>query len=175
MLKEEEIREDYLFATAKAMATAARTAPKARGTDNLVIRICDKEDIKQISLQLEKDFQLTGQDFLHRDSQNILNASYLLLIATKVQVLGLNCGYCGFPTCAEKIKAGKDVPCFFNAEDMGLAVGSAVSVAMERRIDNRVMFSAGNAATKIGLVEDCKQSLAIPLSVSAKNPFFDRK
>ncbi len=175
MIKEEEIREEYLFATAKSMASAARTAPKARGTDNLLIRICDKKDIEKISLQLEKDFQSSGQEFLLRDSKNILNASYMLLIATKLQVLGLNCGYCGFGTCADKNKAGKNIPCFFNAEDLGLAIGSAVSVAAERRVDNRVMFSAGSAATRIGLVEDCRQCLAIPLSISAKNPFFDRK
>lgn len=175
MIKQEEISEEYIFSTAKAMATAARTAPKARGKDTFSIVICDKKDITLLSSQLKKDYKDFNQDFLLRDSQNILDASYVLLIGTRVEVLGLNCGYCGFATCEEKIKAGKEIPCFFNAEDLGLAIGSAVSVAMERRIDNRVMFSVGRAALRAGLMENNTQCLAIVLSATNKNPFFDRK
>ena len=56
MLREEDFNEEYLLSVAKKMAVAARTAPKARGTDNLVIRICSGEEIKQISGQLIKDY-----------------------------------------------------------------------------------------------------------------------
>ncbi|MDO5760528.1 MAG: DUF2148 domain-containing protein [Bacteroidota bacterium] len=175
MIRQEEISNQYILSTAMAMASAARTAPKARGVDNLTIAICDKDDIAIISKQLEKDYKEFNQEFLLRDSQNILNATYLLLIATKVEVLGLDCGYCGFATCLDKNKAGKKIPCFFNAEDLGLSVGSAVSVAMERRVDNRIMFSAGRAALRAGLLENNSQCLAIVLSATNKNPFFDRK
>ncbi len=177
MINEEDIRQEVLIAVAKKMTIAARTAPKARGTDNLIIRICEKGDIENISKQLVKDYKQSGEkeSFLLRDSENILNASCLVLIATKIQVLGLNCGYCGYDTCKDKISTGENIPCFFNSEDLGLAVGSACSVAADNRVDNRVMFSAGRAATRLGLVENCVQCLAICLSVSAKNPFFDRK
>jgi uncharacterized ferredoxin-like protein len=37
------------------------------------------------------------------------------------------------------------------------------------------MFSAGLAAQRLGLLEDCKCVMAIPVSASSKNPFFDRK
>jgi uncharacterized ferredoxin-like protein len=177
MINEEDIRQETIMSVAQKMAIAARTAPKARGTDNLIIRICEKEDIEKISKQLVLDYKHSGEKeaFLLRDSANILNASCLLLIATKVQVLGLDCGYCGYKTCKDKVEAGKNIPCFFNSEDLGLAVGSACSIAADNRVDNRVMFSAGRAASRLGMVEGCTQCLAICLSASAKNPFFDRK
>lgn len=46
--------------------------------------------------------------------------------------------------------------------------------AADLRVDNRVMFSAGKAAPSIGLLAGCHSIYAIPLSVSSKNPFFDR-
>ncbi|MBO6117278.1 MAG: ferredoxin [Bacteroidales bacterium] len=177
MLKEEDFNNEYLLSVAKKMAVAARTAPKARGTDNLVIRICGSEEIKQISQQLVKDFEQTNktEQFLIRDSQNIISAPYMLLIATENKVLGLNCGYCGYASCGEKNQANKNIPCFFNSEDLGLAIGSAVSIAADSRVDSRVMFSAGRAAARLNMVGNCVQCLAISLSATAKNPFFDRK
>jgi uncharacterized ferredoxin-like protein len=43
------------------------------------------------------------------------------------------------------------------------------------RLDSRVLFSAGWAAKKLGLLPEVDTIFAIPLSVSSKNPFFDRK
>ena len=81
---------------------------------------------------------------------------------------------CGFLNCAEKDKH-KDIPCVFNVGDLGIALGSAVSVAADHRVDNRVMYSAGMAARDMGLLgEDVKVAYAIPLSALSKNPFFDR-
>ena len=77
-------------------------------------------------------------------------------------------------TCAEKAKYA-NVPCFFNANDMGIAVGSAVALAANLRVDNRVMFSVGKVAKDMDLLPGCSMVLAIPLSVSGKSPFFDRK
>jgi uncharacterized ferredoxin-like protein len=37
------------------------------------------------------------------------------------------------------------------------------------------MFSAGFAAQRLHLLGDCKTVMAIPISASSKNPFFDRK
>ncbi|MBR1626345.1 MAG: ferredoxin [Bacteroidales bacterium] len=177
MYKEEDFNDEYVLTVAKQMCVAARTAPKARGTDNLIIRICDKDDIRNISEQLVKDYEMTDckEQFLLRDSQNILSASYIVLIATQNKPLGLNCGWCGFESCGLKNQMNKQVPCFFNSEDLGLAIGSAVSVATDSRVDTRVMFSAGRAASRLGMVNNCVQCLAISLSASAKNPFFDRK
>jgi uncharacterized ferredoxin-like protein len=58
---------------------------------------------------------------------------------------------------------------------MGIAVGSAVSLAGDMRVDSRVMFSVGKMAMDMNLMPGCSMVLAIPLSVSGKSPFFDRK
>jgi uncharacterized ferredoxin-like protein len=46
---------------------------------------------------------------------------------------------------------------------------------MDHRVDNRVMYTVGQAVLRMGLLgEGVKVVYGIPLSVSAKNPFFDR-
>ena len=175
MIREEDIREEKIIEVAKSMMVAARTAPKARGRDNLVINLIIKEDILLLSKKMEEIYNENNQAFFLRDSQNILNAKAIVLIGTKLEVLGLNCGLCGYPTCEEKSEH-KTTPCVFNANDLGIAIGSAVSIAADNRIDNRVMFSAGLAAKELGFFgEDTGFGFAIPLTSNGKNPFFDRQ
>jgi len=45
---------------------------------------------------------------------------------------------------------------------------------MDHRIDNRIMFTIGKAASTLGMMPECKVIMGIPLSVSGKSPFFDR-
>jgi len=53
---------------------------------------------------------------------------------------------------------------------------TAVSVAADRRVDTRIMYTAGRAAVELKMLgEKIKIIYAIPLSSSGKNPFFDRK
>ena len=47
--KEEDIRENHILELAKSIMIAARTAPKARGRDNLVIVTITKDDIIKLS------------------------------------------------------------------------------------------------------------------------------
>ena len=48
--------------------------------------------------------------------------------------------------------------------------------APHARVDNRVMFSVGRAARSLGLLgASVTLVLGIPLSISGKSPFFDRK
>ncbi|MDD3489690.1 MAG: ferredoxin domain-containing protein, partial [Paludibacter sp.] len=67
-----------------------------------------------------------------------------------------------------------EVPCAVNTVDVGIAIGSACSVAADHRVDSRVMFSVGRAAIELGLLPDCTSVYGIPVSSSSKNPFFDR-
>ncbi len=47
---------------------------------------------------------------------------------------------------------------------------------MDARVDNRIMYTVGQAVLEMGLLgEEVKIAYGIPLSVSAKNPFFDRE
>lgn len=173
---EENIRENSVKDVANKMMLAARTAPKARGRDNIVIALAEKDEIVKISATMY-ELAKTNESltFLVRDAANISKAEVLFLIGTKIIPLELNCGLCGFPTCQEKSKYPKQ-PCAFNTGDLGIALGSAISVAMDHRIDNRVMFSVGMAVRKLGLLgKDVEICYGVPLSAAGKNIFFDRK
>ena len=56
------------------------------------------------------------------DAGNVEEAEAVVLVGVKISIMGLNCGFCGFPTCEEKLKFA-DVPCAFNIGDLGIAVG----------------------------------------------------
>lgn len=171
---EEDIRENHVLEVAKTIMTAARTAPKARGIDNLVIVTITKDDIIKLSEKTKQMFEENNQPFFLRDSQNILKAEAIVLIGTKNSPIGLNCGLCGYPTCSEKLD-NSNCPCVFNSHDLGIAIGSATSIAADDRVDCRVMYSVGSAAKELNLFgEDIAFGFAIPLSVSGKSPFFDR-
>jgi len=174
---EENIRTSNLKDVASKMMIAARTAPKARGTDNLAIAIVEKEEITKIAaamLKLAENSPLSHA--LKRDAENILTTEIMFLIGTKIKPLGLNdCGLCGFTSCQEK-SLHPQCPCAFNTGDLGIALGAAVSVALEHRVDNRIMFTVGKTVQKLGLLgNEVKICFAVPLSATEKNIFFDRK
>lgn len=173
IVKENQVRNESALEVARAMMRAARTAPKAKGVDNLEIAMVHGSDLNRLSEAMKEQAQRRGMAFFERDAQCVASSEAVVLIGLRADapVQGLNCGYCGSDTCGGKAKM---VPCFFGAHDLGLAVGSAVSLAADLRVDSRVMFSAGVTALELGLMEECSQVLAIPISVSGKSPFFDR-
>ncbi|HEY8464668.1 MAG TPA: DUF2148 domain-containing protein [Bacillota bacterium] len=174
---EEEERNHTVLEVAKRMMAAARTAPKGCGVDNLCIAILDKPGIELLAAKMTElaETGAASKTFL-RDAANLLQAEALVLIGTKIRPLGLKyCGLCGFANCEEKAQHPNH-PCAFNTGDLGIAIGSAVSVAMEARLDNRVMYTVGMAARELKyLGADCRIIYGIPLSCTGKNPFFDRK
>lgn len=169
---ERNIRTELVIEAGKAMMRAARTAPKGKGIDQLEIALVQGESIKELAREmLQLDYR-GGKYTFTRDSNNLLQAQCVVLIGYRACNLGLNCMHCGYPTCAAK---PKEVPCAMNAIDVGVAVGSACAIAADWRVDTRVMYSAGLAAQKMGLLPNCSLVTAIPVSASSKNPFFDRK
>ena len=174
---EASIREKALLDVAEKMMIAARTAPKARGFDNLEIAMVKKDSIKEISDKMKEMFHNNrAPEFFVRDANNILHADAIVLIGTKIRPVKVsNCGLCGFVDCEEKKKHEKH-PCIFNTGDLGIAVGSAVSVAMDARVDNRIMYSIGKAVKELNIFDASVEIIyVIPLSSSGKNVFFDRK
>ena len=167
--------EETLRRVAALMMNAARTAPKARGTDHLQIATLTGDDRLRLADKLREMSAESGRAFFARDAENIAQAGAVVLIGSRYEPLGLNCGWCGFPTCGAKTAQMPEAPCAFNTNDLGIAVGSAVSVAADHRTDCRVLYSAGVAAMAMNLLPGCRAALAIPLSATAKNPFFDRK
>lgn len=172
ILNERDARHEHILQVARQMMTAARTAPKGKGIDIIEMALITDEEIKLLSDTMVAMVEEHGMKFFLRDADNILNAECVILIGTREQAQGLNCGHCGFATCAGRTEG---VPCSLNSIDVGIAIGSACATAADLRVDTRVMFSAGLAAQRLNWLKDCKMVMAIPVSASSKNPFFDRK
>jgi uncharacterized ferredoxin-like protein len=172
--KYDEIKNHVLKDVAEIMCTVSRTAPKTRGRDNLLIGILDSSDKKKVIAKMKKIAKRDSRPSCARDAQSIKDTDFIVVIGTKKETLGLNCGFCGYPNCASLAKT-KGV-CAYNAMDLGIALGSAASVAGRLHVDNRLMYSIGKAAIECGtLGKGIVQAIGIPLSATGKNPFFDRK
>ena len=174
---------DIIDIHAKTILVAARTAPKAKGEDNIVTGLVEKDEIELLATTMETiaDKKGDGFTFFKRDAQNIRNADAVILIGVKAPgAAGLNCSACGFATCGEmlqqeRIESDYRGPnCVFKSIDLGIALGSAVAKAKDLCIDNRIMYSVGTAA-RISKLIDADVVCGIPLNVSGKNPFFDRR
>jgi uncharacterized ferredoxin-like protein len=172
LIKDKEFKERAIEKIAEEMCLAARTAPKGKGIDLIESAIIKDKTIKKLSDAMIK---IGDHKTFIRDSENILRASAIVLIGTKKHYMGLKyCGFCGFANCAETEKA--KAICAFVPGDLGIAIGSAASVAMDHRVDNRIMYTVGRAAIDIGLFDyQVVIAYGIPLSATGKNPFFDRK
>ena len=172
----EACEHSAILHTAEQMCVAARTAPKTRGTDHIETCVLTGEEKDALADKMEELAGPWGKPFFVRDAGNVRQSTAIVLIGTRLGVHGLNeaCKYCGHENCAACTRAGS--LCAYDNIDLGIAVGSAVSIAADHRIDNRVMFSAGRTAQELGILgEDAHNILGIPLSASGKSPFFDRK
>ena len=159
---------------AELMCLAARTAPKAKGVDNLTTMVLEGEEKDQLTTQMRAIAKETELEFFERDAGNIDSAQVVVLLGTRVEPVDVPaCGYCGFKNCDEN-RANNGI-CAYNTGDLGIAVGSAAAVAARHHADNRIMFTAGKAALRLELLgPDVRIAYGIPLSGAGKNPFFDR-
>jgi uncharacterized ferredoxin-like protein len=170
-----ELEKQAALQVAALMVAAARTAPKTRGIDNIRIFVIDdaptrRKVIARMRVIAEKE----DRAGMARDAGNIEDSPAIVVVGVESNTSGLNCGYCGKETCDE-LEAAKG-QCSFNSIDLGIAIASAAVVAGNAHLDNRIMYSIGRACMDLGMFEPkVKQALAIPLSVTGKNPFFDRK
>lgn len=170
----QEIEERAAGRIAELMCVAARTAPKAKGVDNLVTLIVDGGEKAQLAAQMRRIAAESGMQFFERDAGCVEKAAVVVLLGQKVKPVGVKpCGYCGYGDCAACAAASGQ--CAISIGDLGIAVGSAANAAALHHADSRVMFSAGKAALALGLFDsDVKLAYAIPLSITGKSPFFDR-
>ena len=168
-----QAEKNFLLSAAEKMCLAARTAPKAKGVDKIVTGIVTSDEKEALAKEMLRLFDETGMPFYKRDAQNITDSEAVVLIGTTGGAKGLNCSDCGYENCKEMAQSGGH--CAFDDIDLGIAVGSAVSCAADERVDNRVMLSAGIAATNLKILgEKTLKVLAIPLSATGKSPYFDR-
>ncbi len=173
ILDERNCREEAILEATRAIMTAGRTAPKGKGLDLIEIITLIGDDRHTLAEAMRRTSEETGLKFLLRDAENIEASLAVILVGTRQQTLGLNCGYCGYAHCADKANY-PNVPCALNTIDIGVALGSMATKAADLRLDTRIMFSAGYTAQRMGLMKGCRQILAMPISISSKSPFFDR-
>jgi len=188
ILSSSEAEPEAILTVAKMIMAAVTTSPKARGVSTVTSVLIRAEEKEQLAKAMEdqisrKSFKL---EIFRRDAQNIRHSAAVLLIGVKGTMpkkpeTPFNCGACGYSSCAELIRAkkkkGEDFVgplCAFQVMDLGIALGVAAKMAGELNIDNRLMYTAGAAAMNLGLM-DADMIIALPLSVSAKNIFFDRR
>ncbi len=173
IVNQRESRTEHVITVAHHMMNAARTAPKGKGIDVIEIALVEGQELTTLSQKMVEIAEETGFKFFLRDAENVTQGQCVVLIGTRTELMGLNCSHCGYATCAEK---PIDTPCAINSIDVGIAIGSACATAADMRVDTRVLFSAGLAAQQLGwLGEGVNQVMAIGVSSSSKNPFFDRK
>jgi uncharacterized ferredoxin-like protein len=141
---------EALLNVAKLMVASARTAPKTRGEDTIKTAILTGEDKEKLARMMEQ----MGRA---RDAGNVRDAGAVVLI-------GVEFGSSSnewWPLKAKLI-------------DLGIALGSAVKMASDLNVDNRIMYSVGSAAMKMGIMK-ADEIQGIPISIKGKNIFFDRK
>jgi uncharacterized ferredoxin-like protein len=98
-----------------------------------------------------------------------------------------DCGACGFGTCAEFSGAAATSKskesdawqflgpiCQLRCVDLGIAVGSAAKTASLHNIDTRCQTRIAAAARHLGVIHS-DLAVALSMSVSHKNIFFDKK
>ena len=171
---------DAMDVVAKLMEISAVTAPKSKGENFVRTRVLEGNLVQELADAMVKYGESTQKKDFDRDAKNVAQSETVVLIGLKnANVLGLDCGACGYPDCKtfgkQKKQDGEFAGpiCAYRLLDMGIALGSAVKTASMLNIDNRIMYRAGAVARSMKLV-DWDYVMGIPLSVSGKNIFFDR-
>ena len=173
---------DLVGTVAGLMTISARIAPKAKGIDMLSYRILMGEDLIKLAAEVKRYGEEMHLNFFLRDAKNIESSDACVIIGLNSKsITDLNCGACGFARCEDMQNAPtftggpfSGPNCQVRVTDLGIAVGSAVKTAQMHNIDNRVMFTAGVGAIKLGFLPGCNMAYGIPLKAGGKNIFFDR-
>jgi uncharacterized ferredoxin-like protein len=165
---------------AKLMAVSAITAPKTKGENFVEVCILQGSELIQLAESMDAYGKRTSKKNFDRDAGNVRRSNAVVLIGLKdASFSGLDCGACGFDTCAEMTSAQKSRSefvgpiCALRILDMGIALGSAVKTASLMNVDNRIMYRIGAVAREMGLV-DWDFIMGIPLSITGKSIYFDR-
>jgi uncharacterized ferredoxin-like protein len=174
---EKQMEEKAVMDTASRMCAAARTAPKTGGIDNILTLVLSGAEKDALADKMDeiavREFKGTTTNF-PRDAKNLRSAQAVVLIGVKRYYNGLKfCSYCGFENCEKCKEAGGR--CVYNMIDLGIALCSAVSIAADDKVDNRIMYSIGKAAAEMDYANYSAVWHGIPISISGKNIFFDRK
>jgi uncharacterized ferredoxin-like protein len=180
-----EGEKEALLEAAKLMLLSARTAPRSAGIDDILTVMVYGKEKEDIAVEMDKIAQerQNATAGFKRDGQNLRDSKAVLLIGIRgTKKFGLDCGGCGYPTCAEFEKAERKLRqdfegpnCIFKLLDLGIALGSTAKTASLLNVDNRIMYRVGTAAKRLGLLSEASVIMGIPISAKGKSIYFDRK
>lgn len=164
VVEEHQAIRKAILSVAELMVIAAKTAPKAKGVDNIVIKILDsKDELEALAKKMEELADIYKEERWKRDADNVRRSEAVVLVGCKVVDIGV-----------ETPRLWKlDANTVLSVVNLGIAIGSAVKIASMLNVDNRVMFTVGVAAQELGII-DGDYVLGIPLSATAKSIYFDR-
>ncbi len=181
---------------ARLCAVAAMTAPKSGG--QLFLKgskpfiettiVSDKETLRKLAAWLRERGRKVKNPIFFRDADTAEKVDLILFIGLKEWYPPMyDCGACGYGTCEEFLRsthahrgeASKDWEflgpiCQLRCIDLGIAVGSAAKLAGMNNIDARCQTRVAAAARHLGIIKS-DLAVALSMSVTHKNIFFDRK
>jgi uncharacterized ferredoxin-like protein len=195
-MHQHEIFMDALRNVAKLCAVAAMTAPKSGGQLFLkgskpfieTVIVEERDTLQRLAEWLRARGTKLKDPIWFRDADTAEKLDLALFIGLAKWYPPLyDCGACGYPTCAEFLRAAPahrvagseewEFPgpvCQLRCIDLGIAVGSAAKVASLNNVDARCQTRIAAAARRLGLIE-ADLAVALSMSVSHKNIFFDKK
>src|SRR5579862_2935395 len=95
-----ELEKAAVQQVAALMAAAARTAPKTRGIDNIeTIAIDDEPMRRKLIDRMHEIATREDRPSVARDAGNIESSPAMVVIGVESNTAGLNCGFCGKPSC----------------------------------------------------------------------------
>jgi uncharacterized ferredoxin-like protein len=150
-ISSKEAETEVILYAAKLMAAAARTAPKAGGRDSIKIMILTGKDKDRLADAMSSEGR-AGET----NPKNVRAADAVILIGVDFD-------------------RDREEPFGMRLKliDLGIALGSAVKVASDLNIDNRIFYTAGRAAIQADIMK-ADEVQGIPIAIRGKNIFFDR-
>ncbi len=181
---------------AQLCAVAAMTAPKSGGQLFLkgakpfieTVIVEERDTLQRLADWLRARGTRLKQPIWFRDADAAEKLDVVLFIGlAKWYPPVYDCGACGYATCAEFLRAAPkyrdeaaedwEFPgpiCQLRCIDLGIAVGSAAKIASLNNVDARCQTRIAAAARHLGVIE-ADLAVALSMSVSHKNIFFDKK
>ena len=187
---------ETLQQVAKLYAVASMTSPKSGGQLFLkgskpfieTVVVDDQETLARLAGWLRERGNKLKDAIWFRDANTAEKLDLVLFIGlAKWYPPVYDFGACGYATCAEFLRAREhnktegsedwEFPgpvCQLRCVDLGIAVGSAAKVASLHNIDCRCQTRIAAAARHLGIIQS-DLAVALSMSVSHKNIFFDKK
>jgi len=171
--------DNIMLTVADLMSLAARTAPKTRGQDCIKSIVISGDKKNFLADEMVRYGRENNKKVFIINAEEVRNSDAVLLIAVSDNKrAGLNCGACGKDNCDDLVTNESDEYagpiCAWRLIDIGIAIGSAVKTASIMNADNRIMYTAGLVALRIGFIEG-PMVIGIPISAYGKNIYFDRQ